>query len=107
MTFWQITVLLLTLPIAIPCTLFLDSVPGDDFAHSTPYYPRLLNWFVALYGGYFWSDCPICGTNFGGHESRGGGLCTSYGGGVCTCYKCNEKTEEINKKNNYFIPKTR
>lgn len=22
----------------------------------------------ALFGGYFWLPCPVCGTEFGGHE---------------------------------------
>lgn len=25
----------------------------------------------ALIGGYFWTDCPLCGISFGGHEWRG------------------------------------
>lgn len=36
--------------------------------------PRLWHrWYAALFG-YFWTDCPLCGYMFGGHEWK------EYGG---------------------------
>ena len=64
---------------------------------------RFLNWLYAFIFGYFWLPCPLCGKNFGGHESHGM-LMTSYGGGVCVCYNCKEIAEKLNKENNYFMP---
>lgn len=37
-----------------------------------PYKYRRLNKLLASVNGYFWSPCPICGQNFGGHECRSG-----------------------------------
>ena len=72
---------------------------------------KMPRWFNCLYAhlfSYFWSSCPMCGRKFGGHEwFSGNSLYTSYGSGVGVCPRCGKRAEEINKKNNYFIPKFR
>lgn len=32
---------------------------------------RFLNRLYAIFAGYFWLPCPMCGQMFGGHESGG------------------------------------
>ena len=67
---------------------------------------RFFNKIYAIIFGYFWLPCPICGEYFGGHEESGT-LYISYIEGESTCKNCKNKAEEVNKKNNYFIPKYR
>lgn len=70
--------------------------------------PRWLQHIKATLGGYFWQPCPLCGECFGGHEWSGDSdLATSYGEGIGVCDNCTAKANRINKKNNWFIPKTR
>lgn len=40
--------------------------------------PRILHRLYAAVRGYFWTDCPVCGAFFGGHEwTPVGGLATT------------------------------
>ena len=63
------------------------------------YKPRFINWLYALTHAYFWLPCPICGKNFGGHESKGM-LMQGWNGGVSVCPKC---AEEADRRNNIFM----
>jgi hypothetical protein len=51
--------------------------------------PRIIHRIYAGTFGYFWLPCPICGENFGGHETRWrhGVLYTEPGKGWMTCTK--------------------
>jgi hypothetical protein len=58
---------------------------------------RTINRWYANVGGYFWTDCPLCGQMFGGHEWRDGpnGECSSIphpdgtsGKGTAICSDC-------------------
>ena len=44
---------------------------------TIPRYPRWANKLYADLNGYFWTDCPNCGTMFGGHEIGSGRIYTS------------------------------
>jgi hypothetical protein len=45
---------------------------------------RFWNRLKALWGGFFWMPCPICGKNFGGHEWRVTWMQSAFRGvGVC------------------------
>lgn len=59
--------------------------------------PRWLAYLRALFCGYFWMQCPLCGKNFGGFESEGS-LYTGNGGGVCVCNNCSTRAEKLSKK---------
>lgn len=65
---------------------------------------RLWNRLLALWGGYFWLPCPICGRNFGGHEwaatlkhsaFRGEGVCPKC---VMECSRRNAANAELFEK---------
>jgi DNA-directed RNA polymerase subunit RPC12/RpoP len=72
---------------------------------------NMTRWFNRLYAfinGYFWLPCSLCGKNFGGHEwFPDNSISISYGEGEAVCPNCGEKAREINKENNWFIPKSR
>lgn len=36
--------------------------------------PRILHELWAWIAGYFWTPCPVCGREFGGHEWDGSGI---------------------------------
>jgi hypothetical protein len=47
---------------------------------------RFIHKLYAARRGYFWLPCPVCGREFGGHESHGPGLMRADGvGGKVTC----------------------
>ena len=63
---------------------------------------RMLNKWYAKAMGYFWTPCPICGEEFGGHEYVSGtSLCVSPSSGLCVCKKCKDAAEEINRLNGW------
>ena len=63
-------------------------------------YPRWINYLYAYIFGYYWLPCPLCGKNYGGHESFGGGIYLGNGEGKMVCSKCMiEKEKEINEIN--------
>jgi len=88
----------LTLPIAIPMNFILRSDWGNNLVKGFSYYPRFLHWIFAIWGGYFWIPCDLCGKSFGGHELSGS-LNTSAFGGVGVCRNCIDKANEINREN--------
>ena len=67
---------------------------------------RFLHHCYASLFGYFWLPCPLCDEYFGGHEwLDDNSLWINYGEAEGVCPNCGEKARELNKKNNYFIPK--
>jgi len=60
--------------------------------------PRWLQRLVALFGGYFWLPCPLCGEKFGGHEKHGV-LRRDMNTGQLVCANCIQKAEEMNIAN--------
>lgn len=60
------------------------------------FFNRIWNRLRALWGGFFWLPCPICGKNFGGHEWAATLKDTAFRGrGVCPqCVdECNRRNE--------------
>lgn len=54
-----------------------------------PYRFRRLHHAWAYVAGYFWTPCPVCGEDFGGHEWRDRRHTIWKGSrGVATCPKC-------------------
>lgn len=47
-------------------------MPSDQhsFARLVPERWRWAHRAFANFAGYFWTDCPLCGREFGGHEWR-------------------------------------
>jgi len=62
-----------------------------------PYKFRFLNRLYALFNGYYWLPCKLCGKPHGGHEDNSI-LMTSWYGGVRVCPACTERTDELNNK---------
>ena len=60
---------------------------------------RFLNMLYAHINAYFWLPCPVCGENFGGHETGDASLMTSWAGGKTVCYKevCNNYALQHNE----------
>lgn len=58
---------------------------------------RLWNKLYAVFMGYYWLPCSICGQKFGGHEQDGGTLMTSWTIGECVCPDCKEEAIRRNK----------
>lgn len=42
------------------------------------HYPRWLSHLWAIFAGYFWISCPVCGRKFGGHECAEATLPNGY-----------------------------
>ena len=72
---------------------------------------RAYNRIKALTGGYFWLPCPLCGRNFGGHETADTTLMIGFGIGESVCKNCGEEAARLTKLNKDvwcppFIPST-
>jgi hypothetical protein len=50
--------------------------------------PRWVQHLYAVLNSYFWLPCPICGQDFGGHESGNRSLITAFGEGKTVCCDC-------------------
>ena len=59
--------------------------------------PRILQQVYAFLWSYFWLPCPICGEDFGGHESAGT-LFHSWSGGRSVCPDCVKIADDLNKQ---------
>ena len=62
---------------------------------------RLLHKAYAKFMGYFWLPCPVCGTEFGGHEVPPTTPLVSDDGSahvVCS-HACGDKAKELNRAN--------
>ena len=57
--------------------------------------PRVFQQVRAFFG-YFWLPCPICGENFGGHETADETLYDSWSSGSSVCQDCGEIAEVRN-----------
>ena len=67
-----------------------DDLRGDTWgARHLPRRPRWLHCVYAWTLRYFWLPCPLCGLDFGGHET-GGALYPDYssGEGTSICLDC-------------------
>jgi uncharacterized Zn finger protein (UPF0148 family) len=67
---------------------------------------KLHKTFAKLFG-YFWTNCPICGTEFGGHQWKddlNATLWSSDKTGVAICPNCagSEVVVENNKKAGFW-----
>ncbi len=67
--------------------------------HQLPYKPRFLNFLYAIFNGYFWSNCDLCDTPYGGHEAYGSDDRIMR----CICPKCT--LEHYNKTGKFHIAK--
>ena len=68
---------------------------------------KLHKTFAKLFG-YFWTNCPICGNEFGGHQWKdglNGTLWSANKTGVAVCSDCadSEFVIENNRKAGYWI----
>ena len=68
-------------------------------------YPRFLNRLYALFLGYYWLPCPICGRMYGGHEAAQEGLLDSFHTGRCVCWRCGDEAARRNEANGFFRPR--
>jgi hypothetical protein len=57
---------------------------------------RLFSQLYALFGGYFWLPCPLCGRMFGGHEIADVGLMTDWNYGKSVCKHCADEASRRN-----------
>lgn len=60
--------------------------------------PRIIHRLYAFFGGYFWSDCSICGRMFGGHEAADTSLMHSRHDGELVCKNCDAEARRRNKQ---------
>lgn len=62
-----------------------------------PYRWRRVHHAYAERGGYFWLPCPLCGWEFGGHESGGTvpDLTRGPGYGTAVCSACTRASETL------------
>ena len=58
---------------------------------------RKLNAFYAIWMGYYWAPCKMCGEYFGGHEDHGV-LMRDWNTGDSVCYNCAEKAQRRNQE---------
>jgi len=59
---------------------------------------RWLNKLYALFCGYFWLPCPLCGSYFGGHEATGKGIMISWDRSEGICPDCIDETKKYNEE---------
>jgi hypothetical protein len=67
-----------------------SSLPIGNLLRLAPYSWRRFHHFVADWLGYFWLPCPLCGADFGGHES-GESIpdpARPPHGGIAICSRC-------------------
>lgn len=65
----------------------------QDFDANTKQRVKMRRWawwreLRADMSGYFWTPCPICGTEFGGQEWHHGHLAKLDGSGTAICPAC-------------------
>jgi len=60
--------------------------------------PRWMHGVYAMFFGYYWFPCPICGKMFGGHEPSGT-IWENTGSGEACCINCAKEGERLSKIN--------